>query len=56
RWTGGVWEALGTGMGETVHALAEYDGALVAGGAFTEAGGEIVDRLARWEDGIPPRE
>ena len=43
-----VWQSLGSGMNNTVFAVANYDGDLVAGGAFTIAGGRTVNRIARW--------
>src|SRR5688572_27565773 len=38
-WDGTSWSALGTGMSGTVSALTVYNGNLIAGGAFTTAGG-----------------
>lgn len=56
RWNGGSWSAVGTGMsGSTgaVRALAVFDDgsgpALVAGGAFTTAGGLPANRVAAWD-------
>lgn len=54
-WDGEAWHPLsgpdGTGVsgGQGVFALATYDGELVAGGDFTEAGGVTVDHVARWD-------
>jgi len=53
RWDGTQWSSLGTGVsgisGYTfVSALAVYNGALIAGGAFTQAGGLAVSNIARW--------
>jgi hypothetical protein len=42
------WNALGSGSGGTVYALAVYNGELIAAGDFTVAGGSIVNRIARW--------
>jgi hypothetical protein len=42
------WVALGGGVDTTVTALALDGGTLYAGGSFREAGGTIVNRIARW--------
>ena len=39
---------LGSGIAGDVHALAWHRGELYAGGSFTRAGGEVVDKVARW--------
>lgn len=57
RWDGQVWAPLGDGVGgvssPVVYALAEFDdgtgAALYVGGAFTTAGGETAQRIARWD-------
>jgi len=59
RWDGLVWHALGSGFsgGPGVYALTTWDPdgsgpippQLVAGGAFTTAGGVTVNRIARWD-------
>lgn len=58
RWDGQNWSALGTGMsGGGVFALAAFDDdgpgpnpeRLYAAGAFTSAGGNAVERIARWD-------
>jgi hypothetical protein len=49
RWDGRVWSWLGAGMNGVVDSLAVYDGALIAGGTFTQAGGVTVNRVARWD-------
>ncbi len=56
RWDGTIWSPLGSGMGgepgdhETqVIALTEYNGELIAGGAFTTAGGTPANRIASWD-------
>lgn len=55
RWNGSSWSALGTGMENTVLALATFDDgsgsgpALYAGGAFDTAGGSVVSRIAKWD-------
>lgn len=54
RWNGSSWSSLGSGLsvsGSTasVHSLAVLsNGDLVAGGAFTTAGGVSASRIARW--------
>jgi len=56
RWTNssGGWSALGSGVSDTVQALAVFDDglgggpALYAGGWFTTAGGVAADRIAKW--------
>lgn len=57
RWDGTNWSALGIGIaGGDVHALAAYDDdgpgpnpeRLIAAGSFISAGGNTVDRIARW--------
>ena len=56
-WDGSAWQSLGTGMNGYVASLTTWDpdGAgplpaqLVAGGAFTTAGGVTVNRIARWD-------
>src|SRR5262245_34936028 len=45
-----TWSAFGTGLNDTVQALAVLsNGDLVAGGAFTTAGGVAANRVARWD-------
>jgi trimeric autotransporter adhesin len=34
---------------ETIYALAEFDGKLIAGGTFTIAGGQTVNHVAQWD-------
>ena len=59
RWDGSVWQTLGTGVDEYVEALTTFDpdGAgpqsalLIAGGAFTFAGGAEVSKVATWDGG-----
>ncbi len=43
-----MWSALGGTNGD-VYALAVYDGALIAGGQFTTAGGVGASRIAQWD-------
>jgi hypothetical protein len=50
RWDGLKWSPLGSGMNGPVYALAVLpNGDLVAGGAFTDAGGVKADYIARWD-------
>jgi len=70
-WDGSAWQPLGGGLSggglyAGVYALAVYNGALIAGGSFTTAGGVTCSRIARWDgntwqslgsgmdDGYPP--
>lgn len=52
RWDGTDWSALsgpsGTGMNNAVSALTANDGALIAGGGFTEAGGLLSFRIGEY--------
>jgi hypothetical protein len=52
RWDGSAWEALigpsATGVNSQVHALSVYNGELIAGGWFFQAGGVTVNLIARW--------
>ncbi len=48
-WDGTSWHALGSGVNDLVLALCVYDGALIASGQFTEAGGTIARGVARWD-------
>lgn len=43
------WVELGGGMNGSVDALVVYQGALIAGGLFTTAGGTAANRIARWD-------
>ncbi len=43
------WSTLETGIGSVVLALAVYNGALIAAGAFTEAGDTLANRIASWD-------
>jgi hypothetical protein len=55
RWDGRSWSPLGSGLNNTVEAIAVFDDgsgsgpALYAGGRFTTAGGESANRIARWD-------
>jgi hypothetical protein len=53
RWNGSIWQPLGSGMlgGGSyagVYALTVYNGELIAGGYFKEAGGVDVNSIAAW--------
>ncbi|MEX2217682.1 MAG: hypothetical protein WD749_02890, partial [Phycisphaerales bacterium] len=53
RWDGNAWSPLGTGVGsvqfDAVFALAVLPGGdLIAGGAFSGAGGNPANNVARW--------
>lgn len=49
RWDGVSWSPLGDGLDDTVFALAEYQGHLLAGGIFTRSGTDsTVSYLAQW--------
>lgn len=53
-WDGAAWSALGNGVNNSVNALAEFNGELIAGGAMMTAGGQSSPRWARWTStGIP---
>jgi len=61
RWDGSVWHPLVTvdefgdeqvGMNGSVHALTVWNGALIAGGSFTTAGGWTVNHIARWDGSV----
>lgn len=57
RWDGEQWRALEVdgvaGVGglssPSVQALVEFEGDLIVGGGFTEAGGETMNHIARWD-------
>jgi hypothetical protein len=51
RWNGNGWIVLGGTAGyfdDTIHALAVFNGELIAGGRFDHLGGLSPQRLARW--------
>lgn len=48
KWNGSAWSALGSGMNNTVFALAVSGSDLYAGGSFTTAGGVPANRIAKW--------
>jgi hypothetical protein len=47
-WNGAAWSAVGTGVNNTVFALAYAGGNLYAGGMFTMAGSATRSYIARW--------
>ncbi len=50
RWNGSTWTVLGTGVDYGVSALVTMpNGDLIAGGAFTTAGGNPARSVARWD-------
>jgi hypothetical protein len=59
-WNGSSWHGLGTGVGgvsagnfHSIEVLTSYHGALIAGGAFTKAGGAGAPYVARWSSPLP---
>lgn len=48
KWDGSNWSSLGSGMNGIVYALTMQDADLLAGGAFTTAGGSTAKRIAKW--------
>ncbi|MBI5773448.1 MAG: cadherin domain-containing protein, partial [Verrucomicrobia bacterium] len=49
KWNGSAWAALGTGIANTVDALAVNGSDLYAGGNFSTAGGGSASRIAKWD-------
>lgn len=49
RWTGSDWDSLGNAFRDAVRTLIYWDGDLIAGGRFDEAGGVSADGVARWD-------
>lgn len=45
---GSNWTPLGTGLNEYCRAMHEYNGDIVAGGYFTNAGGTAANKIAKW--------
>lgn len=43
-----TWSGLSYGMDHWVHALTVYNGELIAGGQFTNAGGQPANYIAKW--------
>jgi hypothetical protein len=48
QWNGSSWSALGSGVDDTVYALAMSGGTLYAGGDFGQAGGKSANCVAQW--------
>jgi len=48
-WDGDSWQPLGEGLNGPVIALTVYNGRLIAGGDFTEAGGQPANNIAAWD-------
>ena len=48
-WNGTAWSALGSGLDDQVAALAAYNGRLIAGGFFANAGGAPAHNIAQWD-------
>jgi len=48
KWDGSAWSALGSGMDNTVYALAVSGTNLCAGGDFSGAGGVTAKSIAKW--------
>ena len=46
---GSVWTPLGTGLNEYCRAIHEYNGDIIAGGYFTNAGGTPANKIAKWD-------
>src|SRR5262249_57415838 len=49
KWDGATWTSLGTGVDNTVYAMAVSGSQIYAGGIFTNAGGVSANRLAVWD-------
>jgi hypothetical protein len=48
KWNGSSWSALGSGVDNSVHALAISGNDVYVGGRFTMAGGSVASGIARW--------
>jgi hypothetical protein len=49
RWDGSAWSAVGTGMNNTVDAVAVAGNTLFAGGIFSKADGASAANVAQWD-------
>jgi hypothetical protein len=47
-WNGSSWQSLGTGVDDSIYDFTVFNGALIACGAFINAGGNPVYRIASW--------
>jgi hypothetical protein len=47
--SGQSWSALGTGLNKIVFALGANNGGIYAAGDFTTAGGNLANRIAKWD-------
>lgn len=55
KWDGDHWTSVGGGVtGAFVHDLVVFNGELIAAGTFTEAGGQPVNNIARWNGSWQP--
>jgi hypothetical protein len=52
KWNGSAWSALGTGMNDSVAALAVSGTNLFVGGRFTYAGGSAASYMAKWDGSV----
>jgi trimeric autotransporter adhesin len=44
-----IWGPLGLGMSSDVYSITHFNGQLIVGGAFTQAGGELASCIAMWD-------
>lgn len=49
RWNGTAWQRVGGGVNHRVFALTEFNGHIVAGGAFYHAGNVFANHVAEWD-------
>src|SRR5690349_18157367 len=49
HWNGTIWQPLGLGLDASVSSLVVYDGKLIVGGDFNQAGGLSAHAIARWD-------
>jgi len=49
RWDGASWHPLGTGLSAWGTSFTSYEGDLIVGGVFQQAGGIFVNEVARWD-------
>lgn len=48
RWNGSSWTPLGSGVGYEIYSVLPWDGGIVVGGAFTDAGGNDARYVAQF--------